>query len=213
MRAILMSNQRRLDRGNPRGSVLVEAALVISLVFVPLALGVATVGLNIIRAMQANQINRDAGHMFARATDLSGTASGLVNRGILFQMAPALQTTTSSGTAVLILTWVKYLNSAASCPDPCPNRFHVVILQRIVLGNAALKASAFGTVPAGSMDATTGKVTNPTTDTTVRADGVLSYLTMVDKDESYVSETYFSSADLAVPGFPSPAGTYARAFF
>jgi hypothetical protein len=211
MRTILMSSQRRPGRGNPRGNVLVEAALVISLVFIPLALGVSVIGLNCIRAMQANQINRDTGHMFARGVDFSGTTNGLVNRGIIFQMAPALKTT--SGTAVLILSSVEYLNSTSTCPSPCSNLGHAVFTQQIILGNAALRASSFGTVPAGSKDPTTFKVTNPTTDTSVRADGVLTYLTMSDGDIAFVAETYFSSADLASSWFPSPAGTYARAFF
>jgi len=178
-----------------------------------MALGVSAVGLNLIRMIQANQINRDTGHMFARGVDLSGTVNGLVNQGIIYQMAPALKPPTSSAKAVLILTQVEYLNSATTCPSPCNNMGHAVVYQQIVLGNPALRASSFCTVAAGSKDPTTGKVTNPTTDTTVRADGVLTYLTMSDGDLAFVSETYYSSADLAIPGFPSPAGTYARAFF
>lgn len=213
MPATLTSKERRPDRGKPRGSVLVEAALSISLIFVPMALAVVVVGLNMIRAITANQVNRDAGHIFARGVDLSGSATGLVNRGILFQMAPALQTTTASGTAVLILSWVEYLNSASTCPSPCSNLGHVVILQQIVLGNSALRASSFGTVAAGSRDATTFKVTSPFSDTSVRADPILTYLTMSDGDVAYLSETYYSSSDLFIPGVPGPAGTYARAFF
>jgi hypothetical protein len=212
MGTILMSSQRRPGRGKRRGNALVESALVISLVFIPMALGIAVIGLNIVRIIQANQINRDTGHMFARGVDFSGSTNGLVNRGIIFQMAPALQTTTSSGTAVLILSSVEYLNSAATCPSPCNNLGHVVFLQRIVLGNSALRASSFGTVPSASMDSS-GKVLSPTTDTTVRADGVLTYLTMSDGDIAFVSETFFSSADLARSGFISPVDTYARAFF
>jgi hypothetical protein len=212
MRTILMSSRRRPGRGNPRGNVLVEAALVISLVFIPLALGIAVIGLNIIRVIQVNQINRDTGHMFARGVDFSGSTNGLVNQGIIFQMAPALKTTTSSGTAVLILSSVEYLDSTTSCPNPCNNLGHVVFLQQITLGNAALQASSFGTAPAASLN-TDGTVKNPTTDTNVRADGVLTYLTMSDGDVAYVSETFFSSADLARSAFFSPVGTYARAFF
>ncbi len=190
--------------------MLVECALVMSLVMTPLLLGVGTIGLNLVRAMQVNQINRDAGHMFARGVDFSGSSSGLVNRGVLFKMAPQLTTTSSSGTAVLILSSVQYIgpNTCTSCA----NQGYVVFTQQITLGNAALKSSVFGTVPSGSMG-TDGMVTNPTTDTAARATGVQTYLTLADGDRAYLSETYFSSADLAVPGFASPAGTYARAVF
>jgi hypothetical protein len=211
MRISLMSNRKRPELSHPRGSVLVEAALSIGLVFVPMALGVTVVGMNLIRIVQVNQINRDAGHMFARGVDFTGDANGLVTRGIVFQMAAPLKT--STGTGVLILSLVEYVNSTTTCPSPCNNSGHVVFIQQIVIGNSNLRASSFGTVAAGSKDATSGKVNNPTTDTTVRADGVRTYLTMTDGDMAYVSETYYSSADLAIPGFPSPVGTYARAFF
>ena len=207
MKAIPRPNRGMPDRVKRRGSILVEAALVISLIFVPMALAVIVVGLNMVRAIATNQLNRDAGHIFARGVDLTGSANGLVNRGILFQMAPALRTTTTSGTAVLILSWVEYLNSSTSCPSPCSNLGHVVFLQQIVLGNSALRASSFGTVPSGSKDATTNKVTSPFSDTSVRADGILTYLTMSDGDTSYVSEAYFSSSDLAIAGIRSPPGT------
>lgn len=213
MDAIAVSVHRRRSRTRARGSVLLETALLAGLIFVPLALGVTVVGLNIVRAMQVNQINRDTDHIFARGVDLTGSTNGLVNRGIIYQMAPKLQTTSSSGTAVLILTYVMYLNSATTCPSPCNNLGHVVAYQQITLGNSSLRASSFCTVASTSKDATSGKVTNPTTDTTVRADGVLTYLTMTDGDAAYIGETYFSSADLAIPGISSPTGTYARAFF
>jgi hypothetical protein len=150
--------------------------------------------------------------MFARGVDFSGSVNGLVNQAVLFKMAPKLQTTTASGTAVLVLSAVTYLNSAATCPSPCNNLGHVVLTRQIILGNPALKSSAFGTAPAASLN-TDGTVKNPTTDTAVRADGVLGYLTMVDGDSAFLSETYLSSTDLAIPGIPSPAGTAARAFF
>lgn len=214
MKIVSTPQRRQPDRNRPRGSVLVEAALVISLILVPILLSVSTVGLNLVRAVQTNQINRDAGHMFARGVDFSTTATGLVNRGVIFKLAPALTNTTTRGTAVTILSSVEYLNSTTSCPDPCSNRYHVVVTQQIILGNAALKASAFRTVPTGSMSLDgSGKVNNARSDGAVQADGVLSYLTMSDGDIAYISETYFSSADLAIPGFPSPLGTAARAFF
>jgi hypothetical protein len=195
--------------------MFVELGLVISLVLVPLLLGVTVYGLNLIRILQANQLNRDAGHMFARGVDFSGSASGLVNRAILYKMTPALKTATSSGTAVLILSSVQYVGTT-SCSS-CANVGHVVFLQQIVLGNPSLKASTFGTVPASKMG-TDGKVTNPLDDTGVRADGVLKYLNMSaaimgDGNTAFIAETYLSSADLTIPGFPTPAGTAARAFF
>lgn len=195
--------------------MLVEAGLAISLVLVPLLLGVTVYGFNIVRILQANQLNRDAGHMFARGVDFSGSANGIVNQGVLYKITPALKTTTSSGTAVLILSNVEYVG-ATTCTG-CTNQGHVVFIQQIVLGNPKLRSSAFGTVPAASMGSD-GKVTNPFTDPAVLADGVLTYLNMKDPQmgdgcTAFISETYLSSSDLSIPGFPSPTGTAARAFF
>jgi hypothetical protein len=190
--------------------MLVESALVIGLVMVPLLLGVVVIGFNLIRALQVNQINRDAGHMFARGVDFSGSSSGLVNQGILFKMAPRLETTTTSGTGILILSTVQYIGPN-QC-NKCNNLNHAVFIQRIILGNAALKLSDFGTVPAASLN-TDGTVKSPTTDSAARADGILTYLALQDGDRAYISETYFSSSDLSIPGFPSPSGTSARAIF
>ena len=222
MRAILISKQKRLERSKARGSVLVEAALVIPLIFVPLALSVMVVGLNLIRATSTNQLNRDAGHIFARGVDLSGSSNGLVNRGVLFHMAPALQTTSASGTAVLVLSHIIYIapTTCTTCPytcSNCSNLSHAVFDKQITLGNAALRASSFGTVPGGSKDATSGIVSDPYGDSAVRADGVTTYLTLGVADgapkDVYVSETYFSSADLFIAGIPGPPGVYARSFF
>lgn len=181
-----------------------------SFILVPLLMGIATIGFGLIRAAQANQINRDAGHMFARGVDFSGTVGGLVNRGILVKMAPSLAVTTSSGTAVLVLSAIEYIGPN-TCTG-CANQGYTVFTKQITLGNASLKSSGFGTVPSAKLN-TDGSVINYLTDTTVRATGVQTILTLGDGDVAYVSETYLSTADLSVPGFPSPAGASARAFF
>lgn len=196
--------------------MLVEAALVISLVLVPLLLGVSVYGLNLVRILQANQINRDAGHMFARGLDLSGDANGLVNQAVLTQMAPVLQST--SGTGVLILSEVEYVGPQ-TCTG-CANAGKTVFTRQIVIGNKTIHASIFGTVPAASMKTDgSGMVLNPLTDGNAVATNVSNYITLIDVSDvtnggyyGFISETYLSSA-LSIPGFPSPAIISARAFF
>ncbi|MGD0578520.1 MAG: hypothetical protein ABSC08_06290, partial [Bryobacteraceae bacterium] len=90
------------SRKRQKGSMFVEFVLVVALVMVPLLLGTMVVGFNLIRSIQVNQVNRDAGHMYARGVDFSSDTNGLVDRSILYQMAPKLQVTTSSGVEVLI---------------------------------------------------------------------------------------------------------------
>ena len=207
-----MDKDLNQSRKRQKGSLLVEFVLVMSLVMVPLRLGTMVVGFNLIRAIQVNQVNRDAGHMFARGVDFSSDPNGLLDRSILFQMAPRLQVTTSAGTGVLILSAVEYIGSN-TCTG-CPNLTHAVFTQQITIGNSALRASALGTVLATSMLADgSGTVINPTTDLTARADPILSILPMTDGQVAYVSETFYSSTDLSIPGYLTASGVYARAIF
>jgi hypothetical protein len=160
-----------------------------------------------------NQVNRDAGHMYARGVDFSSDANGLIDQAILFQMAPQLKITTSSGVEVMILSSIEYIGPT-TCTS-CANLNHAVFTQQITLGNSALRASDFGTVLATSMNSDgTGDVTNPFTDTTVRADGILTILPgMADGQIAFVSETFYNSTDLDIPGYMSTSGVYARAIF
>lgn len=207
-----MDKVLKQSRKRQKGSLFVEFVLVVALVMVPLLLGTMVVGFNLIRSIQVNQVNRDAGHMYARGVDFSSDTNGLIDRSILFQMAPQLNITTSSGMEVLILSSIEYIGST-TCTS-CANLNHAVFTNQIILGNSALRASDFGTVSASSMASDgTGNVTSPTTDTTVRADAILNILPMADGQIAYVSETYYNSTDLNLPGYMNASGVYARAIF
>jgi hypothetical protein len=192
--------------------VLVEGALVFALIFAPLLLGVTVYGFNFVRLLQVTQINRDAGHMFARGVDLSGTPSGLINQSIITQMAPTLKDSSKNGTGVLILSQVRKVASQASCK--CTNHDLVVFIQQNTIGNAALHASAFGSTQGAVMNTDgTGTVKDPYNDLKAVATGVENVLVMQPGDRAYIAETYFLSNDLSIPGFPSPASVTARAIF
>jgi hypothetical protein len=115
---------------------------------------------------------------------------------------------------VLVLSTIEYIG-ANTCPTGCTNLNHAVFTQQLTLGNSALHASAYGTVPASSMSTDgTGTVTNPTTDASVHADGILNLLTMTDGQFAYVAETFSSASNLSIPGFTNPSnGVYVRAIF
>ena len=176
-------------------------------------MGSLVIGFNLIRAIQANQVNRDSGHMFARGVDFS-TSTGAGNRAVLAYMAPRLAFTPPTG--VVILSAIQYVGPN-TC-NQCPNEYHAVFLQQLTIGNPALLNSYFGTVPPGSMKPDgSGNVANPYTDTSVQADAIIGVLQMVlptdDGETAYVSETYFSSTDFDIPGFLPPSGVYCRAIF
>ncbi len=231
MRKILKSDQWKPERCGPRGSMLVEAALVISLVLVPMLLGVSVYGLNFIRLLQVNQVNRDAGHMFARGLDLSGVGNGLVNQSVITQLSPAL----TNGTGVLVLSAVEYIGDL-TCPSGCTNKGSIVFTQQIVIpaNNAVRKAAFtwFGSSGSFRKDPVTGKndgtgvVGDPLGDANVIAlsrqlhpNKGTTYLAMTDVSDvanggtvAYIAEAYFKPA-MSIPGFPSPAIISARAFF
>ena len=206
---------RLLKRRNRSGTTIIEFVLITALVLIPLLMGSLVVGFNLIRAIQANQINRDSGHMFARGVDFS-TSTGAGNRAVLTYMAPRLAF--SPPTGVVILSAIQYVGPN-TC-NQCPNEYHAVFLQQLMIGNSALLNSYFGTVAAGSMtNDGTGTVKNPYTDTSVQADAILNVIPIVDGvsmgdgEIAYTSETYFSSTDFDIAGFLPPSGVYCRAIF
>lgn len=199
-------------RRKTKGTTIIEFVLTTALVLAPLLLGCMVIGFNLIRAIQANQVNRDAGHMFARGVDFSTSAGGAGNRAVLTYMAPRLADASTAGTGLVILSAIEFIGPD-TCTN-CANLNHAVFTRQLRIGNAALFQSSFGTVPSGSLLADgSGAVRNPLTDIAVRADRVLGVLTMNDGDVAYMSETYFSSTDFDLSGFLRNSGVYCRAIF
>ena len=216
-----------------RGSMLLEGALVSTFMFVPLMMGLYVVGFNMIRGLQVNQINRDAGHMFARGVDFAtfmpggqNDLTGQADQQVVFKMGSRLADSSAAGTGVMILSEIEYI-STNECPSGCNNLNQPVFIQQNVLGNAALivgnsgvAGSAFGTPPSTSLDSS-GSSLDPLNDSQVRvSNGRVSIVALLgwalpanDGSLAFVSETYYSSADVSIPGFPSPPGVYARAIF
>jgi hypothetical protein len=157
-----------------RGAAYIEFAFAL-LVLAPLLLGVIGLGLNMHRQMQTVQLARDAGHMYARYVDftLVGNQQVLVNiAGTL-----GLSTTAGSGSALVILSTVRYVDSSACSqagkvdshgnPSGCTNYQQWVFSQRLVIGNNTLKDSNLGT-PSSSIVAGNGNIaiTDQVTNTT-----------------------------------------------
>ena len=69
-------------------------------------MGLATVGMNLIRALQVEQICRDAGRLYSAGLDF--TQSG--NESVLMMLATGLNVTTSGGNGVFIFSTVEYID-------------------------------------------------------------------------------------------------------
>jgi len=105
MRASLKHARRPEQRR--QGSALIEFTLVGTFIFLPLLAGLASVGMNMVTAMQAANLNSSAGQMFSAGWDFTQP----VNQSMLQAMAGTLQTSTSGG-GVLILSEVQYTKAA-----------------------------------------------------------------------------------------------------
>ncbi|MFB3777599.1 MAG: TadE family protein [Bryobacteraceae bacterium] len=202
-------NQQR--RRRQRGTELIEFALVATFLL-PLLFGTVVMGLNLHRSIQVTQLSRDSGHMYSRSVDFSDPA----NQAILVRLAQGLGIQSAGGSGVVILSTVTYIGTAQCAAaglssGACTNLNYPVITNRIVIGNASARSSAFGT-PNPELIGSKGDVSNYLTNTSARADGFSSVLAMQPGDLAYVSEVYVPSSDYGMPGFEM-TGVYCRTVF
>jgi hypothetical protein len=176
-----------------RGSTLIEFVLAGSFVFLPLLVGTVAVGMAMIRSIQVNALNRDAGHMFSQGIDFSQAA----NQNLLVKIAGDLNITPTGGDGVVILSEI--------VGGPGVNQ--AVIAQRLVVGNASLRASNYGTPD--TIDSG-GNVTSDPSATAINFTPAV--MSMAPGQIAYVAETYFETSDVSLAGL-LPHGIYVTAVF
>ncbi len=203
--------QHRSHSGQ-RGSALVEFVLCMALLIVPLLLGTAVLGLNLIREIQVTELCRDATHMYSQGVDFTQTSY----QTELFKIAQGLNITASGGNGVIILSTVTYIDSNACARGGysnanCTNLNQNVFTNQVVIGNSALRASAFGTPPVDSSNSDNVTQTNYLTNTSARS--TFSIIPLAANQYAYVGETYFSTPDLSWWGTLGTTGISARFIF
>ncbi|MGD1071408.1 MAG: hypothetical protein ABSB15_14805 [Bryobacteraceae bacterium] len=95
-----------------RGSALIEFTLVGTFIFLPMLAGLATVGMNMVTAMQVENLTASAGQMFSAGWDFTNPT----NVSMLRAMAGTLQTS-STGSGVVILSEVQYTSNGLVCSN------------------------------------------------------------------------------------------------
>ena len=140
-----------MSRKNLKGVSVLEFALSM-LVMVPLLLGTIGCGIQLIQSMQTIQLARDAARMYGRGLDFSLPGNKTILAAIGSDIG--LHTTDTGGTAVLILSTVKYID-ATICPTGCTNLHQWVFAQRLVIGNPGYRTSNFGSPLATGIGAVT----------------------------------------------------------
>jgi hypothetical protein len=203
----------RQNRGE-RGSMMIEFVLVSSLFLVPLIIGTFTYGFAVIRSVEAVQLTRDVGHMYSRGVDFSVQA----NQNLLAtSLAQGLSLTAnagnvsggSTGNGVVVLSTLMMIG-AGSCT--CNNAGHVVILNRIVIGNSGTFTTMYGS-PTPSIIGSNGDITTYQSDAAARADAFTNLMTLSSGEIAYLAESYVTAPDLAVQGVFSGLATYQNAIF
>jgi hypothetical protein len=197
-----------------RGSAAMEFALV-SVFTLPLLLGTFVLGMSLSRSIQVTQISRDAGHMYVRYVDFTQTS----NQNIIVRLASGMGLTRTGGNGVVILSKIMHIGDSecASGGYPvgdnrCVNRNQDAFIQQLKIGDASARNSNFGTPTGVTIDANQA-ITDYLTNSGARATGVTSIITLNAGEIAFVSEAFFRTPELDIPGYKRGNSVYARTIF
>lgn len=210
MRNSVTLRRKRSERGNS----LIEFSLVI-VFLLPIMFGVFSVGMSLTKSVQASVVARDAGSMFMRYVDFSTSP----NKQLIVRIARGLGMTETGGNGTVILTQIMKAG-AGQCVPPyantasCPNFNRHVIIKRIVIGNATLVTSSFGTPASGIITADgTILANNYLANSSARADAFDAVMNLGDGEFAFVAEAYFLTPELDLPGYRTNTYVYQRSIF
>ena len=208
---------RKIRQRLRAGSAVIEFALTLP-ILISLTLGVFMMGLTVVRGISVVQVTRDTAQMFARGLNFAYAG----NQDVVVRLAAGLGMTRTGGNGVVILSQVMYVGdqqcAAGGFPvgdTRCTNRYWPVIIRRIVIGNASLRQSNFGT-PNPSLIGSEGWLSQGAylTDVSTRAVGFLSLIPdMAPGQLAYMVESYFWAPELSLAGMQFGGGVYSRSIF
>lgn len=214
------------------GSTLLEFAIVAPCLLM-MFFGTLGLGIMLGRYVQAVQVCRDIAHMYSDGVDFTQTTPQNI---IVQQLAAGTGMTTSStsGNGVVILSQVStvyQVDCTAGAVSPCNNANIPVFKQRIVVGNATLRTSSFGTPNAAIIDSS-GNIassvylsnSDPSVRTTgfeaaldsavLRATGVAATPpAQAQGNTTYIVEVFFKYPDIGFLGWSTAGGAYVQMIF
>jgi len=207
--------RRATNKGKrQRGNAIIEFALVITFL-VMLMMGTFSIGMTLTKSVQAGVIARDAGAMFMRYVDFTLTG----NKDILVRLANGLGMTASGGNGVVIMTQIMKIGTneclaGGLTAGTCPNLDQAVVIKRVVVGNAALYTTTYGS-PSPSVIQSDGTIStlNYLTNSSVRATTFAAVLALNGGEHAYVSEAYFKTPEIDMPGYRNNTYVYQRNIF
>jgi hypothetical protein len=185
---------------------MVELALGLTVLF-PMLLGAGAIGIRLGRTLQATQATRDIAHMYALGADFS-----LPGTQALASTLSREYNLSSTGKAVLLFSRimkVQQIDCDAAGLHTCPNLNLPVFTQRIVLGNPAVRSSAFGTPPPANIGASgTISSVHYCQESSLIANGFNAVLSLSPGQSTTMVEGYFSMPDINFLGLPDSGGGY-----
>ena len=197
-----------------RGIEMIEFTFAF-LFLVPILYGTFSLGMSGMRYIQAAVVCRDAGAMFMRDVDFTQSA----NQDMLVRIANGMGLQKTGGNGVVILSQVMLIGdnecqAGGLAPPNCPNNGQTVFIKRVVVGNSTLVQSAFGTPGSGLVqsDGTISKTTY-LTDASVRANNFTNTLQLDAGKFGFLSEVFFGTPELNIPGFRDNSSVYLRNIF
>jgi hypothetical protein len=223
---------KRNRRKRQSGSTILEFAICVPCL-VMVFFGTIGIGIMMGRYIQAVQVDRDVAHMYSDGVDFTQSTPQNI---IVQQLAAGTGMTLTGGNGVIIFSQVQtpYLadcTASGYTSGQCANKNLPVFTQRIVLGNASLRTSNFGTPTSTLMNASgniAASVYLTNSDPTVRvAAGFENQLVAAagaaglantppvqpQGNIAYIVETYFQYPDIAFLGFNTAGGAYSCFIF
>ncbi|MDP8979056.1 MAG: hypothetical protein M3O35_00535 [Acidobacteriota bacterium] len=201
-----------------KGSTILEFA-VVSIVLVPLFFGMVGSGIILGRSIEVVQICRDLGHMYAKGIDFSQAG----NQNVAVTLATGTGMTANGGNAVVIFSQVIHIYqadcNAGNHPNDCGNINKEVFVSRIVVGNASLRVSNYGTPAAGIVNnsgniAATDYLTNSSAvAVNIGTELTAAGLTLAQGDVVWMTEVHATSPDIGFLGTSGSTGIYAKAIY
>jgi hypothetical protein len=192
-----------------RGTQVIEFSFFV-LILVPLMLWVVVVGIDLGRAVRVAQVARDAGSMWVRGVDFSqtGNQQEIARLGASLGMAIP-----GTGAGAVYLSKVTYFANGA-CTMPCNAGSYVLVQNDDIGDSSGLFPSHSVVLTAGTPTFDSeGNVLNYMTDSSAVVPGFENILTLNANEFAYVSEAYFPSPLVNMPGFAMANANYSRTIF
>ena len=221
-KAMVNSKSIRIRRSE-KGNSMLEFGLAASFL-IPVMAGAFTVGMTLVKGIQAGNVAHDANILMVRGVDLSQTMNQqiVVRTADGFSMGLANGNPNPSGPGAVILTQVTYVGDQTCAkgvtptpPSPvtwssanCPNYHQYVIASRIYIGNSTRFTSVLGNPSPNPPTASNGQISAQdvamnTGDQIANCNTVLN-LTLTADQYTYVSEGFFDISYLNIFNLTAP---------